>query len=419
MLIVLTVAAAANCSPPQPMDDRMPSGMPPEAVEEIIDKRDPLEISAEMLINTMSLEEKIGQLLIVGFPKGATEEDLQDYIDRYKVSGFILFRRNYSDFSTQYALVKSLKERNSEKNPLPLFISVDEEGGTVSRLPKGGTHFPDARLVGKAGDPQLTYKSGEVIGNELKAAGVNLNFAPVLDIVGSSENKLLVRRAYGSNPDTVSLHGVSFIRGLNSSGVIASPKHFPGHGSTDVDSHGKLPVIDIDEATLQSRELMPFRAAMDNGLDAVMVGHLAFPRLDPTGLPATMSRYFLTNILREEMGFKGIAISDEIEMYGYINGKPSIEECVVTSFNAGLDVFVIGHTKEIQDRVLKALYDACKDGSISVERLNESVLRIIRVKLKYELSDSMEYSPEEAMKVFGSKEHKTVLEEIESKIKGR
>jgi beta-N-acetylhexosaminidase len=310
-----------------------------------------------------------------------------------------------------------LKERNSLENPLPLFISVDEEGGTVSRLPKGGTHFPDAKLVAKAGDPELTYMTGRVIGRELSASGINLNFAPVLDIVESSNNKLLIKRSYGSSADAVSLHGTAFIGGLQSAGVIASPKHFPGHGATDVDSHGKLPLIDTDEETLNKRELVPFKEAMKNELDAVMVGHIAFPKLDPSGLPATMSGFFLTDVLRKQMGFKGLAISDEIEMYGYMNDGSTLEESVIASFNAGLDVFVMGHTKKIQDRVLKALTDACSDGRITEERLNESVLRIIRVKLKYKLSDEMQYSPEEARSIFGSEEHKAVLEELNKSIK--
>ncbi len=419
MLAVLILSITTNCSSLPPSSDKAIPDTPADKGEITEDKKDELEESAAAVLEKMTLEEKVGQLLIVGFPQGTKEETIQDYIDKFKVSGFILFRRNYKDFDSQYNLVKSLKERNSLKNPLPLFISVDEEGGTVTRLPKGGTHFPDAKQVGKAGDPKLTYKTGEVIGQELRASGINLNFAPVLDIVTGSENKLLIKRSYGSTADIVSLHGASFIKGLQSTGVIAAPKHFPGHGSTNVDSHGKLPVINIDKSTLQSRELVPFKTAVDAGLDAVMVGHLAFPKLDPSGLPATMSGYFLTDILRKEMGFQGISISDEIEMYGYMSGKATLEESVLTSFNAGLDIFVIGHTKEIQDRVLKALTDACRDGRIPEERLNESVLRIIKVKLKHKLSDTMEFSLEDSRKNFGSKEHKAILEELNSKIKGR
>lgn len=417
LTVFLILSLATGCyAPAAPDSSTVPGGKPQTgkpAEPAPIPQVDP----AEAILGKMTLEEKIGQLMIVGFQKDVKAEDIEDYINRYKVSGFILFSRNYSSFDSQYTLVKMLKERNSLENPLPLFISVDEEGGTVSRLPKGGTHFPDAKLVAKAGDPELTYMTGRVIGRELSASGINLNFAPVLDIVESSNNKLLIKRSYGSSADAVSLHGTAFIGGLQSAGVIASPKHFPGHGATDVDSHGKLPLIDTDEETLNKRELVPFKEAMKNELDAVMVGHIAFPKLDPSGLPATMSGFFLTDVLRKQMGFKGLAISDEIEMYGYMNDGSTLEESVIASFNAGLDVFVMGHTKKIQDRVLKALTDACSDGRITEERLNESVLRIIRVKLKYKLSDEMQYSPEEARSIFGSEEHKAVLEEFNQAIR--
>ncbi|HPW41611.1 MAG TPA: beta-N-acetylhexosaminidase, partial [Bacillota bacterium] len=391
VIVVLILLIAASCTVPDVSEGNTPPVPPAQSDSEAEDRKDPLEAKAESLLAGMTIEEKAGQLLIVGFPGDTKKEALQDYIDRLKVSGFILFSRNYTDFDSLYALARSLKEMNSLNNPLPLFISIDEEGGTVSRLPKGGTRFPDARKVGKAGEPGLTYKAGQTIAKELKAAGINLNFAPVLDIVESGENKLLIKRSYGSTPEVVSLHGTSFISGLQSEGVTAVPKHFPGHGNTSQDSHSTLPVIDTDKAAMQSRELVPFKAAIDAGLDAVMVGHIAFPKLDPTGLPASMSSYFLTDVLRKDLGFGGISISDDIEMQGYISSKDTVEECVISSFNAGLDIFLIGHTKAIQDQVYKALLDGCRDGRISEERLNESVLRIIKAKLKNGLTDAMEY----------------------------
>ena len=417
VIVVLILLIAASCTVPDVSEGNTPPVPPAQSDSEAEDRKDPLEAKAESLLAGMTIEEKAGQLLIVGFPGDTKKEALQDYIDRLKVSGFILFSRNYTDFDSLYALARSLKEMNSLNNPLPLFISIDEEGGTVSRLPKGGTRFPDARKVGKAGEPGLTYKAGQTIAQELKATGINLNFAPVLDIVESGENKLLIKRSYGSTPEVVSLHGTSFINGLQSKGVIAAPKHFPGHGNTSQDSHSTLPVIDTDKAAMQSRELVPFKAAIDAGLDAVMVGHIAFPKIDPTGLPASMSNYFLTDVLRKDLGFGGISISDDIEMQGYISSKDSVEGCVISSFNAGLDIFLIGHTKAIQDQVFKALLDGCGDGRISEERLNESVLRIIKVKLKNGLTDTMEYEIEEAKRIFGSDEHKSVLEELNSKIK--
>lgn len=417
VLIILTLSVTASCAASRISENQDAPEAPVQNDEIVEEKKDELEEKAAIILDNMTLEEKVGQLLIVGFPQDTDEETVMKYIDDFKVSGFILFNRNYKDFDSLYQLVNDLKERNSIKNPLPLFISIDEEGGTVSRLPKGGTHFPDAQLIGKTEDPMLAQMAGEVIGRELRALGINLNFAPVLDIVSSPENKLLIKRSYGSTAETVSLYGTSFINGLQSAGVIATPKHFPGHGDTKIDSHGKLPVIDIDKDTLQSRELMPFKAAIHAGTDAIMIGHLSFPMLDSSGLPATMSGYFLTDILRKELGFKGIAISDDIEMSGYTNEKTSLEESVITSFNAGLDVFIIGHTGDTQEKVKEALKDAYLDGRISGERLNESVLRIIKVKLEHKLSDTMESSLEDARKVLGSEEHKAILAELNSKIK--
>lgn len=417
VLIILALSITTSCTASHIPENQSAPEAPMEENEIVEEKQDELEVKAEVILDNMTLEEKVGQLMIVGFPQDTDEETLHEYIDEFKVAGFILFNRNYKDFDSLYNLVNALKERNSLKNPLPLFISIDEEGGTVSRLPKDGTHFPDAQLIGKTVDPILAQRAGEVIGLELRASGINLNLAPVLDIVSSEENKLLIKRSYGSNAETVSLHGASFISGLQSAGIIATPKHFPGHGSTIVDSHSKLPMIGIDEDTLQSRELLPFKAALDAGSDAIMVGHIAFPMLDSSGLPATMSSYFLTDILRKELGFMGIAVSDDVEMSGYTNENIPLEECILTSFNAGIDVFIIGHTKSTQDRVQKTLKDAYLDGRISAERLNESVLRIIKVKLEYELSDTMYSSLEEARKVFGSKEHKAVLQELNNKIK--
>lgn len=401
IIAILILIVGNNCSAPLPIEDNPAPSVPAEDYGK-----------AEAVLRSMSLEEKVGQLLIVGIPKDSNKETIEYYTDHLKIAGFILFSRNYKDFESQYNLVKSLKESNSQKNPLPLFISVDEEGGSVSRLPKGGTHFPDAQLVGKSGDPSLTRATGEVIGKELMASGINMNFAPVLDIV-SGENKLMAKRSYGSTADAVSMHGISFISGLKSTGVIACPKHFPGHGSTGIDSHKKLPIISIDNATMQNRELVPFKNAIEiGGVDALMAGHIAFPEQDPSGLPATMSGYFLTDLLRRQMNFTGIVISDDIEMSGYGNSASSLEECTVISFNAGIDVFLIGHTGEIQEKVFNALTEACKDGRIPEERLNEAVLRIIDVKHKYNLSDTMKYDFEEAKKIFGSKGHKAIQREL-------
>lgn len=368
----------------------------------------------DTLIEDMKLNEKIGQLLIVGFPQGTPEKDIMDYIAIDKVGGFILFKRNYGNFKELYGLNSKLKDWN-KNNPLPLFISIDEEGGTVSRLPKEGTKIPDAAVFGKINDDKLTEKSGVIVGKQLYAAGINLNFAPVLDILSLKDNTLLKLRAYGKDGNLVSKHGIAFINGLKSQGIISVPKHFPGHGDTDKDSHVTLPVINIDEITLKNRELIPFKDAINAGIDAIMVGHLAFPKIDESVKPATKSKIFLTDILRNELNFQGIALTDEIEMYGFMDNEQSLEESVIEAFNSGIDVFVIGHTKEIQKKVLKALMEGVSEGLITEERLNESLRRIIKVKNKYKLSNTMNMDFEEAYNLFTEEENRQFSEEVNSK----
>ncbi len=368
------------------------------------------------IIESMNLNEKIGQLIIVGFPHGTPEEDIIDYITIDKVGGFILFKRNYNSFKELYELNSKLKDWNKD-NPLPLFISVDEEGGTVSRLPKEGTKIPDAAVFGHINDYELTEKSGIIVGKQLHAAGINLNFAPVLDILSIKDNSLLKLRAYGKDGDMVSKHGIAFINGLKSQGIIPVPKHFPGHGNTNKDSHSDLPIIDIDGNTLRNRELIPFKDAINAGIDAIMVGHLTFPKIDESGKPATKSKVFLTDILRNELNFQGIALTDEIEMYGFMDGEQSLNDSVIEAFNAGIDIFVIGHTKEIQKKVIKALMDGVSEGLITEERLNQSLERIIKVKNKYKLSNTMNMAFAEAYNLFTNEENRQFLEEVNSKKK--
>jgi len=379
-----------------------------------IENEEPEPSYEEKIISGMSLDEKVGQLVIIGFLEDTSEETLKKIIEKDKIGGFILFRRNYTSFKELYDLNSLLKKLNKD-NPLPLLIAVDEEGGTVSRIPKEGVTMPDANVFGRINDLILTERSGEIIGKQLYSAGINMNFAPVLDILSRSDNALLKRRSYGKDKDIVSAHGVSFIKGLKAEGVIAVPKHFPGHGNTNIDSHNGVPVIDIDKNTMINREIVPFKYAIDKGADAMMIGHLVFPNIDDSGKPVTRSEVFLKEILRKELGFKGVSISDDIEMYAFSSGAESIEDAVIESFNAGIDVFVVGHTKEIQERTLNALKNGIINGQISEERLNETLKRIIELKKKYNLSNNMNLDYEEAYKLFTDDKYRNFVETIKNR----
>lgn len=363
-------------------------------------------------VERMTPEEKAGQLMIVGFTPGALKS-VPDRLRTYKYGGIILYKRNITDVKGLYALTSDLKRWN-RNNRLPLFIGMDEEGGTVSRLPDSATKFPEARLIGRINNQDLTYQIGKVMGAEMRAMGINMNFAPVLDIQTNPQNSFLSSRVFGFDSERVTRHGVFMIRGMRSEKVIAVPKHFPGHGDSDADSHGRLPRIFIDSKKLLTREAVPYRYAIGDGLDALMVGHIAFPNIDTTGAPATLSRVMLDDILRTQLKFDGLAISDEIEMRAYMEFNDTLESSIIRSFNNGIDMFIVGHTSKIQDEVYKILYQAILSGKISAERINRTIERILKIKLKYKLYHYPDYAYNEMAQTVGGERHRQILKSIDN-----
>ncbi|MDP3058617.1 MAG: glycoside hydrolase family 3 N-terminal domain-containing protein [bacterium] len=370
---------------------------------------------ALMVLNSLTLDEKIGQLLIIGFTEPNPSVRALSLIQDHKVGGVILFRRNYNDFAGAISLNNQLHLWNQD-HPLPLFIGIDEEGGTVSRLPAGGTRFPDAHVLGKIGDVALTEKVAETMAKELKALGVNMNFAPVLDIAISPTSPL-ARRSFGPEASLVAAQGVSFVAGHKKQGIIAVPKHFPGHGDTATDSHGKLPRILVNRETFFARELAPFRAAILSGIDALMVGHVSYPNIDPSGVPATRSKIILTEILRRELLFNGLIITDEIEMVAFLAQEKLLAPAIVQSLLAGVDIFIVGHTYSVQLEVIAAIKQAVVSGHLTIERIDQSVLRIIKVKQKYKLKEATFLEIEQARSTFGTVENKAVLDEVRKRSK--
>jgi len=258
-------------------------------------------------------------------------------------------------------------------------------------------------------DTDLTRETGLILGREMAAAGANLDFAPVVDIVDNPEYKFMLRRSYGDTPEMVAQHGTAFFEGLKETGIQGCAKHFPGHGGTKTDSHKNMPLIHMTLEQWLEKDAVPFQAMIDAGVDMIMVGHLAYPEIDPTGLPASMSEVFLTERLRGRMGYEGLIVTDDIEMLGYPQGEER-KEAVISSFLAGVDIFAVGHTLEIQLDVLGALKEGVESGRISIDRIDETLLRIIRAKEK--LKDIPSYSFEEAVKIFGSQEHRELISEL-------
>ena len=348
----------------------------------------------EEKIKKMNLEEKIGQLIIVGLEGTELNDYDKVHIKDNKIGGFILFSRNIENKDQVINLLNSLKEEN-EDNKLPLFLSVDEEGGLVSRLSKIYTNLSDAANLGRKNDDELSYEYGENLGIKLNSLGFNLDFAPVLDINSNPKNPVIGKRAYGTTANIVVQTGLAVMEGIRSQNIIPVAKHFPGHGDTDTDSHLDLPRIDKSLNELEGLELIPFKAAIDNGLDMIMVAHILYPQIDGA-VPATMSDTIIDEILRKRLGFDGVVISDDMTM-GAITDNYSVEEAATKFIISGGDIVLVCHGSDNPRLVIDRIKASIDSGEISMDEIDKKVYRIIRLKNKYniERDNKIDISKEE------------------------
>ncbi|NLP28768.1 MAG: beta-N-acetylhexosaminidase [Clostridia bacterium] len=335
-------------------------------------------------IKTMTLEEKIGQMVIVGLDGYEISPNTVEFIDKYKVGGFIFFANNIQSSSQLLKFMNSIKAENS-KNSIPLFLSIDEEGGRVTRMPKEFVKFPSNKIIGNVNKKEFSYEIGKVMANKIGAFGFNMNFAPVLDVNSNPSNPVIGDRAFSSEASIVSSLGVETMRGLQQGKVIPVVKHFPGHGDTAEDSHKGLPSLNHDLARLESLELIPFQEAINNDAEAVMIAHILLPQIDKEN-PSSMSKVIITDILREKMNFQGLVITDDMTM-GAIMKNYEIGEASVKSVLAGTDIVLVCHGKDKQIQVIEALKKAALEGRISEERIDESLYRILSLKEKYAIKD--------------------------------
>lgn len=347
-----------------------------------VDKKYNKEIKSRL--KKMTIDEKIGQLIIAGFDGTTVNDELRSLILEKYVGGVILFSKNVESASQVVALNNEIKEIN-KVNKSPIFISVDEEGGLVSRMPSEFKDIPTNSDIAKYDDEDLSYNIGKVIGEEISSLGFNMDFAPVLDINSNPNNPVIGDRSFGDNEAIVSKLGIATMKGLKDSNVIASVKHFPGHGDTSVDSHVGLPVVEHDLERLKSFELVPFKKAIDAGADMVMVSHIMLPKIDEKE-PATLSKTIITDILRKDMNYNGVVVTDDMTMGAIINNY-DIGEAAVKSINAGVDIVMVCHQYENVIKVIDAIKEAVKNGTITEERLDKSVERILKLKDKYNIKD--------------------------------
>ncbi len=311
------------------------------------------------------LERQAAQLLTVGFQGYALGDDLKKLLDR-GVAGVILFSRNIEGAEQVAQLIGDIKRYAGR----PLWVALDQEGGVVARLRRGFTEFPPMRAVGARNDAALAERVGRVLGRELRAVGVDVNFAPVLDVDTNPENPVIGSRSFSRDPNVVARLGVALARGMEAEGVASCGKHFPGHGDTSQDSHWELPRLPHALARLEQVELVPFVAWAEARLASVMTAHVVFEPLDPV-YPATMSRAVLHGLLREKLGYRGLVVSDDLEMkaiashYGY-------EDAIVRGLDAGVDNFLCCHSADVAHGLIDALSRAVQAGRAPRERLGEA-----------------------------------------------
>jgi beta-N-acetylhexosaminidase len=324
----------------------------------------------------LELDSLCGQLVVGGFAGPDLSPRFEKALREGRRGGAILFRRNVADVEQVAHLCSTIAA--AAGSTLPPFIGVDQEGGRVARMPKPFLTLPPARVLGSLGDLALVRRAARALATELSAVGVNLDFAPVLDVDSNPENPVIGDRSFGSDPRTVMRNGVAFLQGLQEKNVLACGKHFPGHGDTSVDSHVGLPVVLHDRARLEHIELPPFRAASGAGVASLMTAHVVCESLDP-GVPATLSRAVCASLLRAEIGFEGVLFSDDLEMAAVSASYP-IDVLAVEAIWAGCDALLVCSDEDKQDRAHEALVKKAEHDRRFRDRCTEAAARCLRVR---------------------------------------
>lgn len=340
-----------------------------------------------VFIDSMTIEEKIGQLIFAGIDGTTMTHETRQLIHDYKVGGIILFANNMTSHKQTIELLQQIKNAN-EQNKLPLFLGVDQEGGRVERLSEEIKKLPAAMRVGEQDNPDLSFEFGKLLSQQVKLYGFNLNFAPVLDINSNPNNPVIGERSFGNTAEMVSQHGIKVMEGIQSENIIPVIKHFPGHGDTDTDSHFELPQVDKNLPELESQELIPFKRAIEAGADMIMTAHILLPHIDPD-YPATLSKKVIHDLLREKLNFTGVIITDDMTMQG-LTDHFEIGQAAVQSIQAGSDIILVAHEYETIFSVYDALKTAIENDEINEDRLDESLERIIKLKEDYQLGLEVE-----------------------------
>ena len=346
--------------------------------------RPALEVHLDALLEAMTLRQKIGQRFMTAFPGQRPGDRVLKLVREGQVGGLLVTRSNVQSREQIKALTAALQAAAGENLPaIGLFVAVDQEGGRVSRLELDNvTRFAAPHYWSEYRDPRYVESIAYIAGKEALALGLNMNLAPVLDLYGLADNSVIGDRSMGPNPFVVGEQGVFYLHGARRAGIAAVVKHFPGHGATAVDSHRELPVVDADEQQLWQRDLIPFQLAIDHDVEAVMTAHLLLPKLDPE-YPVTLSEVIIRGLLRERLGFKGLVITDDIDM-GALRKNFTPRQILMYSIRAGVDLILCtGGLDALQ--LIGEVESLVEGGALPEELIDEGVRRILRLKFKYGL----------------------------------
>lgn len=337
-----------------------------------------------MDINKLSLKEKIGQKFMFGV-YSENIDLIVDLIQKCYIGGVILYKKNYSNYDEMISVIKRLKNANS-KNKIPLFIAIDQEGGRVNRMPVEFHNLKNVYDMSRL-NSDLIYDNSKITGKMLSQVGINMNFAPVIDIYENDKSKVLYKRCFYGNVDEVIDNGIQYVKGLHENGVVSVVKHFPGHGISKVDSHFLTPYIRNYKDVLE-KHILPFDKVIDTGVDAVMVGHLVIKELT-NGLPASISSTFIDEYLRKRNNFSGLVVTDEMNM---------LARNIFYRFNyvkkmmcSGSDIILVKVKNKRDMNIINKYMKIISDNEEYMKLLDDSIKRIVKVKEKYNINDDVSY----------------------------
>lgn len=349
----------------------------------------PDEILAKELCSRMTDDELLSQILMFGWAGAEPSALLNAWVSNRGLGSVKVFGWNTDNLTQVAKSVKMLQTRASERPfKIPLFVATDQEGGWIRHVKGETSDTPGNMAIGASGYPLDAYYSGFYINREIRALGINMNFAPTVDLYTNLDSTVIGPRSFGADPENAGVFGAAFAAGSMAAGVIPTAKHFPGHGDTSLDSHGRLPQINIDFKTLQERELVPFKYLIDADIPAIMSGHLSFPQVEKDGTPASLSRKFLTDILRNQMGYKGLIITDDMMMNGATLFAGSLARAFNLAIEAGNDIIISSTTANLNDSLWVKNLELMKTDPEFKSRVVEACNRVLLAKLKYFKSDN-------------------------------